>query len=61
MFSSYYFISKRSLMRRINSEVIAKLHSKANIREAMHIVSAMQHLSMAYGYALNMQGDVEGD
>ena len=48
-------------MRRINSEVIAKLHSKANIREAMHIVSAMQHLSMAYGYALNMQGDVEGD
>ena len=29
------------------------------MREAMHIVSAMQHLSKVYGYALNMQGEVE--
>ena len=41
------------------SEVIAKLHSKANVREVMHIVNAMQHLSKAYEYALNMQGEVE--
>jgi hypothetical protein len=30
----------------------------------MHIVSVMQHLSTAYGhngYALNMQGEVEGE